>query len=96
MEFGANAAMCRALEIKKLPFCHIYKGGVGRITGFACGPSKFPLLVEKIDQYLQMSNEELVFEKQMGDGEALGNAIVKDLKQEVSTVKKDSATTGSV
>ena len=96
IEFGANASLCRALGIKKLPSVHIYKRSAGKISGFSCGPSKFPLLVEKVDSYLKMSTEELVFEKNMDEGGVLGDEIVKELKQihneQQATLNKDSAT----
>jgi len=81
IEFGANTALCRALEIKRLPYVHIYKSPVGRITDFSCGPSKFPMLEEKLAAYLSMSIEELKFEKDMDKGGELGDVIVSELQQ---------------
>ena len=81
VEFGANTSLCRALGIKKLPYIHIYKCPVGRIADFSCGPSKFSMLEEKLAGYINMSNEELKFEKEMDKGGELGDVIVSELKQ---------------
>lgn len=81
IEFGANTALCRALGIKKLPYVHIYKSPVGRIDDFSCGPSKFPMLLEKLNAYMKMSDAELKFEKEMDDGGELGDVIVSELQQ---------------
>lgn len=70
--------------MKKLPTVHIYKGYMGRITQFACGPSKFPMLVDKLSRYLTMSEEELMFEKKMEDGGELADSILRDLQQEAA------------
>lgn len=80
IEFGANLALCRAMGIKRLPYIHIYKSPVGRISDFSCGPSKFPMLEEKVASYLSMSVEELSFEKEMDKGAELGDVIVSELK----------------
>lgn len=80
IEFGANTSLCRALGIKKLPYVHIYKSPVGRIANFSCGPSKFPMLEEKLAAFMQMSNEELKFEKDMEKRGELGDVIVSELK----------------
>ena len=43
--------MCRSLGIKRLPTVHFYQKGE-KLDGFPCGPSKFPMLQERIEQYL--------------------------------------------
>lgn len=100
VEFGANPRLCRSLGVKRLPSMYIYKGSVGRIAAFPCGPQKFSDLVEKIQHYLELTDEQLKFEKHMDEGGALGDQIVSELKQEhyeqVETVlRKKSHTTGS-
>lgn len=52
IEFGANTGMCRNLKIKRLPTVHFYQNGQ-QLDGFPCGPSKFPILVNKIAEYLE-------------------------------------------
>lgn len=107
IEFGANTALCRALGIKRLPYIHIYKSPVGRITDFSCGPSKFPMLEEKLATYLSMSVQELKFEKEMDKGAELGDVIVSELQQihneqqmgvmasyNASTIQTDSSSSG--
>ena len=82
VEFSANAELCRTLGVKKLPNVHLYKGDVGRITGFPCGPSKFPLLEETLGRLLQMSDEELRLEKTLEEGGELVDEIVTKLRDE--------------
>jgi hypothetical protein len=82
IEFGANARLCRSLGIKRLPNVHIYKGAVGLVTAFPCGPSKFPLLVEKLESYRAMTDDELSNERKMEEGGVLGDSIVTELSQE--------------
>lgn len=69
IEFGANTPLCRALKIKRLPTVHFYQKGQ-QLEGFPCGPSKFPILLEKVDQYLQAA-ESASFEEIMGQGDQL-------------------------
>ena len=82
IEFGANARLCRSLGIKRLPNVHIYKGAVGLVSAFPCGPNKFPLLQEKLDSYQKMTDAELMNERKMEEGGVLGDAIVTELSQE--------------
>jgi thioredoxin-like negative regulator of GroEL len=82
VEFGANPQLCRGLNIKRLPYIHIYKGKLGKIADFPCGPVKFPNLVEKLDHLTQLSDEELKFEKEMREGEVLGDEIVTQIQQQ--------------
>jgi thioredoxin-like negative regulator of GroEL len=51
IEFGANMALCRALQIRKLPTIHLYRRG-RKLAGFPCGPAKFRLLQDTIDYYV--------------------------------------------
>ena len=66
IEFGANTGMCRNLKIKRLPTVHFYQNGE-QLDGFPCGPSKFPILLEKIDQYLQPDSSSLEAILKQGD-----------------------------
>lgn len=82
VEFTSNLELCRSLGIKRLPNVHIYHPAVGLLDSFPCGPNKFPILVEKLDRYHQMTIAELQLEKTMKDGSELGNAIVQELHKE--------------
>ena len=82
IEFGTNAVLCRSLGVKRLPNVHIYKGAVGLVTAFPCGPNKFQLLEEKLANYKKMTDEELANEHKMEEGGALGDSIVTELSQE--------------
>jgi len=77
LEFGANKELCRSMGIKRLPTVQIYNGDQQLVSSFACGPSKFPLLLAKLDKYMSMSAEELRFEADMAEGASL---ITEDAK----------------
>ena len=79
VEFSANAELCRSLGIKKLPNIHIYKNNLGRITGFPCGPSKFPILEETLDRLVAttMSDDDLRLEKTLEEGGELVDQILE-------------------
>jgi len=81
VEYGQNTSLCRALGIRKLPYVIIYKASVGKIAEFPCGPKYFDeRLVGRLNQYLEMSDEELQFEQKMEGGTVLGNDILSQLQ----------------
>ena len=82
IEFGANAQLCKSLGISRLPSVHMYKAPVGRISSFPCGPNKFPILMEKMERYLSLTDAELLFEKRMNEGGALADEIVTELHKQ--------------
>jgi len=90
IEFSANAKLCRALKIKRLPNVHLYKGTVGQLSAFPCGPSKFPILESKIESFLSKSDEELEIEKKFEDIDDLDNEIISQLNKEIENPKKNS------
>jgi hypothetical protein len=67
IEWGANAALCRSLDIKKLPTVHFYKGPL-KLAGFAAGPSKIGLVKDTLEHYIDVSDTELDFENEMKQG----------------------------
>jgi thioredoxin-like negative regulator of GroEL len=70
IEFGANTGMCRTLDIKRLPTVHFYRKGE-QLDGFACGPSKFPRLVETMEHFLQRQSQHDSFAETLAQGEEL-------------------------
>ena len=84
VEFSANAELCRTLGIKKLPNVHLYKGPLGRITGFPCGPSKFGLLEDTVTRFLTMTDDELQLEKTLEEGGELVDEILMKLRQDAA------------
>lgn len=82
MEFGANAQLCRQLEVKKLPSIHMYKGELGLVQEFPCGPKKFPIFEDRIARYRGLNDEELDLELRLEDGRELGDQIAAELHQE--------------
>jgi thiol-disulfide isomerase/thioredoxin len=77
IEYSQNVKLCKTFGIKKLPYVQIYKAKHGRVDEFVCGPRDFNVkVVSKVEQFLAMSDEEIIFLKNMEDGEALVNEIV--------------------
>jgi len=46
-----NEEMCRLLNATKLPYMLLYKGSQGKVTDFQCGPAKFQLLIDAVNEY---------------------------------------------
>ena len=46
-----NEEMCRLLNATKLPYILMYKGSKGKVTDFQCGPAKFQLLVDAVNEH---------------------------------------------
>jgi hypothetical protein len=67
------------MGIQRLPSIHIYKGRFGKLEDFACGPSKFTMLVEKINAYVTKSDDELQFERTLKVGNEMAHEIVTGL-----------------
>ena len=82
VEFGANKRMCKSFGIKRLPYVHIYKGKAGKLEDFVCGPSKFDLLINKVNEYVDMNDDEILLRRELEQGQALGDAIVQGLQGE--------------
>ena len=79
VEFNQNAKMCRSLGIKRLPYLHFYRGAEGRLADFSAVPSKFNLVIEKMHELLDSSEEERNFNILMNQGKDLGNYLVTNL-----------------
>jgi len=82
VEFGQNLKLCRSLGIKRLPYIYIYRGDEGHLCDFSCGPKKFPVLVDKVNEYLGMSQEEIDFFRVFNEGTNLANEIAPILQKE--------------
>ena len=82
VEFGANKRMCKSFGIKRLPYIHIYKGKAGKLEDFVCGPKKFNLLIDKVNEYVDMSDDEILLRRELEQGQALGDEIVQGLQGE--------------
>jgi len=81
VEYGKSTSLCRSLGVRKLPYVMIHKVSVGKIAEFPCGPKYFDeRLVNRLNQYLEMSDEELQFEQKMEGGTSLGNDILSQLR----------------
>uniref|UniRef100_A0A6V2Q587 Thioredoxin domain-containing protein n=1 Tax=Ditylum brightwellii TaxID=49249 RepID=A0A6V2Q587_9STRA len=82
VEFTANAKLCRAMKIKRLPYVHFYKACAGRLTHFSCGPAKFQKVVDQMNEYLAMSDEEIIFAATMDEGQSLGDELATVLQEQ--------------
>ena len=61
---------------------NIYKGKVGKLEDFVCGPKKFNLLIDKVSEYVDMSDDEILLRRELEEGQALGDEIVHGLQGE--------------
>jgi len=85
VEYGKSSSLCRSLGVRKLPYVMIYKVSVGKIAEFPCGPKYFDdRLVNRLNRYLEMSDEELQFEQKMEGGTSLGNDILSQLRDDAN------------
>mmetsp|Transcript_13993 Transcript_13993/g.18374 ORF Transcript_13993/g.18374 Transcript_13993/m.18374 type:complete len:278 (-) Transcript_13993:286-1119(-) len=92
VEFGANTILCKSLGIKKLPTVHFYKQPHGKLTGFPCGPKKFDLLVETLEEYKGMTDEELKLKKELEEGDALLDTIAGDIQKTAPSSQTETQT----
>jgi thiol-disulfide isomerase/thioredoxin len=86
VEYGANVRLCKTFGIKKLPYVHMYKAPLGKITEFVCGPKFFDeRLKTRLEKYLSMSDEEIKFSRDMEEGQVLGDDILEEVKKLAQT-----------
>ena len=74
-----NEEMCKLLDATKLPYVLIYKGSKGKVKDFQCGPAKFQLLVDAVNEFADPVLEEVnvvVVNKNNG---GVNGEIVKDM-----------------
>jgi thiol-disulfide isomerase/thioredoxin len=82
VEYGANVRLCKTMGIKKLPYVQMYKAPLGKISEFVCGPKFFDeRLKTRLEGYLNMSDEEIKFNRDMEDGQVLGDSILEKVKE---------------
>jgi len=75
IEFGANSKFCRSLGVRKVPSMYFFSQGK-KVDGFPSGPKKIAHTLEKLNHYRSLSLQELSFEADMNEGEALGEDIM--------------------
>ncbi|XP_060187644.1 thioredoxin-like 2, chloroplastic isoform X1 [Lycium barbarum] len=78
VNFDANKSMCKALNVKVLPYFHFYRGADGQLESFSCSLAKF----QKIKDAIQLHNTD-----RCSIGPPVG---VGDLTLELLSVKKAS------
>jgi thiol-disulfide isomerase/thioredoxin len=67
IEWKANTELCRSLGVTRLPSVHYYQNG-RKLAGFPAGPSKFPLVKDRLTYYQTLSEAELDFEARLEQG----------------------------
>ncbi|KAG7336494.1 thioredoxin [Nitzschia inconspicua] len=83
IEWSGNSDLCKALGVTKLPAVHIYSSKGRLVDAFRCGPNKFPLFLDKLDNYLSMDSAELDFEADMVEGSRLSESVMDALSREM-------------
>ena len=53
-----NEEMCKLLDATKLPYMLLYKGSKGKVADFQCGPAKFQMLVDAVNEFADPVLEE--------------------------------------
>eukprot|EP00525_Craspedostauros_australis_P006656 CAMPEP_0198133602 /NCGR_PEP_ID=MMETSP1442-20131203/59649_1 /TAXON_ID= /ORGANISM="Craspedostauros australis, Strain CCMP3328" /LENGTH=260 /DNA_ID=CAMNT_0043794727 /DNA_START=753 /DNA_END=1535 /DNA_ORIENTATION=+ len=86
LEYGQNLLLCQSFGILKLPTVMIFWRG-DMLDCFPCGPKKIPLLVEKLDRLLALSDDELRLEAKMREGNELGDYLLDQISSELSRQK---------
>lgn len=78
VEYGANVRLCKSFGIKKLPYVQMYKAPIGKLSEFVCGPKFFDeRLKYRLEGYLTKSDEEIAFDRDMEDGQALTTNLLE-------------------
>uniref|UniRef100_A0A7S4M8S6 Thioredoxin domain-containing protein n=1 Tax=Odontella aurita TaxID=265563 RepID=A0A7S4M8S6_9STRA len=81
VEFNSNIKLCRSLGIKRLPYIHMYMGSEGTlIEDFSCSPKKFQDVIDKLNENVDATVEDIAFRKEMDTGSALLDDIAADLQ----------------
>lgn len=88
IEFGANTGLCRSLGIKRLPTVHFYHRG-HQLDAFPCGPAKFPMLLDKVQIYLQAGGADSLEEILKQGDDLMSSSDVAGVLQQL--MEKDEA-----
>uniref|UniRef100_A0A7C9E3M8 Thioredoxin domain-containing protein n=1 Tax=Opuntia streptacantha TaxID=393608 RepID=A0A7C9E3M8_OPUST len=51
VNFDENKAMCKSMNVKVLPYFHLYRGAEGQVESFSCSLAKFQKLKEAIETH---------------------------------------------
>ena len=91
VEYGANVRLCKSFGIKKLPYVQMYKAPLGKLSEFVCGPKFFDeRLKDRLEGYLTMSDEEIAFNRDMEDGQALTDNLLENAQESKGKVNSTS------
>jgi len=92
VEYGANKELCKMLNIKKLPYIHMYKGTKGQVDDFVCSPKRFQILLDKMQEH--MDSEEVAFDQILDTGSKMISDHMSSTKsqEQVEQSEKNSKT----
>ncbi|KAI4380753.1 hypothetical protein MLD38_006906 [Melastoma candidum] len=51
VNFDENKPMCKSLNVKVLPYFHIYRGADGQVESFSCSLAKFQKIKDAIERH---------------------------------------------
>ncbi|KAF8113990.1 hypothetical protein N665_0043s0061 [Sinapis alba] len=51
VNFDENKSLCKSLNVKVLPYFHLYRGSDGQVDSFSCSLAKFKKLRDAIERY---------------------------------------------
>ena len=77
IEYGKNTELCRSLGVKKVPSIFFYYNGK-KLDGFPCGPKRIAHTLDRLNYYRSLSPSELAFEATMGQGNTLGDTLLRE------------------
>ena len=70
-EFVSHRDMCTSIGVTRFPHLHIHKGKAGKVADFLCGPKTFQRLVDKVEEYVDATAEEILFKQKLREGDSL-------------------------
>eukprot|EP00986_Skeletonema_menzelii_P014124 scaffold8941_cov145-Skeletonema_menzelii.AAC.9 len=71
-----NEEMCKLLNATKLPYILIYKGSQGKVADFQCGPAKFQMLIDAVNEFADP------IEEMVGSAEEMEWRVAQEQKQQ--------------
>jgi len=77
-----NEEMCRLLNATKLPYILMYKGSKGKVTDFQCGPAKFQLLIDAVNEHAEPEGAVVDTSAAVGGGEQEWS-VVREQQQQI-------------
>ncbi|KAL7544012.1 hypothetical protein ACHAXR_013549 [Thalassiosira sp. AJA248-18] len=83
-----NEEMCRLLNATKLPYILMYKGSKGKVADFQCGPAKFQMLIDAVNELVDPEDSSSVATPSTTTTAMGGAAAAGGEQQEWSVVRE--------